>query len=127
MRAALGAVACLGLGLALAAPALAWKGELASGVRPISEVNAKAEKGDVVVVEGTIAEVTPGTGSNTIVKLEDATGSVLIRVPEHMLRNLNEGRAPEVGRKVRVSGSWTRAYLDRDIWGIQAQNAERVE
>jgi hypothetical protein len=113
--------------IGLAAPALAWKGEHATGVRPIAEVAARAESGDFVTVEGTIAEVTTGSGSRTVVKLEDATGSVLVRVPEHLLRHLNEGRAPEVGRHVRVGGTWGHAYLDQDTWGIHAQTAERVE
>jgi hypothetical protein len=115
------------LALALAAPVLAWKGSLASGVQPIAEVRAKAESGDLVTVEGTITEVGSASGSRYVVTLEDGTGSVLVRVPEYLLRQLNEGRAPEKGRRVRVSGQWTRAYLDQDIWGIQASNAERVE
>jgi hypothetical protein len=117
------AFACLWL----AAPAAAWKGELASGVLPIAEVQAKAESGDIVTVEGQITDVGTASGSRLVVTIEDATGSVLVRVPEHMLRNLNGGKDPEVGRKVRVSGKWGHAYLDKEIWGIEAQDAERVE
>ena len=117
------AIACL----SLAAPAAAWKGEHLSGVRPIAEVNTHAESGDLVTVEGTITDVKTGSGSRPVVTLEDATGSVLVRVPEHLLRALNDGRAPEVGRRVRVSGKWGHAYLDKDVWGIHAQDAERVE
>lgn len=113
--------------LALAAPAAAWKGAPASGAQPIAEVKARAEYGDYVVVEGTITEVTTGSGSRQVVTLEDATGSVLIRVPEHLLRRLNEGRDPEVGRRVRVGGTWDHATLDNEIWGIHAQDAERIE
>lgn len=125
MRATLCVLGALALGLA--GPALAWKGSMAAGVRPISEVKEKAESGDIVTVEGTISDVNTGSGSRYVVTLEDKTGSVLIRVPEYLLRDLNEGRAPEVGRQVRVSGKWTRAYLDNDVWGIQAESAERVE
>jgi len=113
--------------LSLAAPAAAWKGELEAGVRPIAEVNTRAESGDLVVVEGRITEVTTGSGSRLVVTLEDATGSVLVRVPEHLLRKLTDGRSPEIGRRVRVSGKWDHAYLDNELWGIHAQNAERVE
>jgi RecJ-like exonuclease len=115
------------LAAALAAPAFAWKGESATGVRPIAEVNAKAESGDFVMVEGTITQVSTASGSRHVVTLEDATGSLLVRVPEHLLRNLNDGRAPEVGRVVRVGGKWTHAYLDQDTWGIEAESAERVK
>ena len=115
------------LALALAAPALAWKGSLVSGVQPIGEVRQKAESGDLVTVEGTITEVGTASGSRYVVTLDDGTGSVLVRVPEYLLRELNGGHAPEKGRRVRVSGQWTRAYLDKDVWGIQASGAERVE
>src|SRR5262245_64397436 len=94
---------------ALAAPAVAWKGSMASGVLPIAEVNAKAESGDFVVVQGHITAVQTGSGSRFVVTLEDDTGSVFVRVPEHLLRKLNDGRAPEVGRHVRVSGKWDHA------------------
>ena len=112
---------------ALAAPASAWKGTLQSGVVPIAEVVAKAESGDYVTVQGTITAVTIGSGSRHVVTLEDGTGSVLVRVPEHLLRSLNEGSAPEVGRTVRVGGTWGHGYLDNEVWGIHAQKAERVE
>ena len=125
MRIACLLVACTAL--TLAAPAVAWKGSLANGVVPIAEVKARAESGDFVMVEGEITDVGTGSGSRRVVTLEDATGSVLIRVPEHLLRSLNEGRDPEVGRHVRVGGTWGQAYLDEDVWGIHAQTAERVE
>ena len=112
---------------ALAAPAAAWKGTLQSGVVPIAEVMAKAESGDFVTVQGTITDVTTGSGSRNVVTLKDASGSVLVRVPEHLLRSLNQGRAPEVDRVVRVGGTWGHGYLDHDVWGIHAQTAERVE
>jgi hypothetical protein len=113
--------------LALAAPAAAWKGELKAGVRPIAEVKARAESGDLVTVEGRIADVATGSGSRLVVTLEDSTGSVLVRVPEHLLRKLNGGHAPEVGIHVRVGGKWDHASLDDETWGIHAQTAERVD
>jgi hypothetical protein len=111
----------------LAGPAAAWKGAMEKGVRPIAEVKAHAESGDYVMVEGEIIEVGPAGGSRLVVTLEDASGSVLVRVPEHLLRHLNEGRDPEVGRRVRVGGKWDHANLDDEVWGIHAQTAERVE
>jgi hypothetical protein len=117
------AIACL----SLAAPAAAWKGEHVSGVRPIAEVNSHAESGDQVTVEGTVTDVKTGSGSRHVVTLEDKSGSVLVRVPEHLLRKLNDGRAPEIGRHVRVSGEWGNASLDKDVWGIHAEYVERVE
>src|SRR5262245_4431462 len=102
--------------LALAAPAMSWKGSLAPGVRPIAEVNAKAESGDLVVVEGRITDVKTGSGSRLVVTLEDETGSVLVRVPEHLLRKLTDGRSPEIGRQVRISGKWDHASLDDTLW-----------
>ena len=113
--------------LSLAVPAAAWKGELKAGVRPIAEVNARAESGDLVTVEGRIADVATGSGSRTVVTLEDASGSVLVRVPENLLRKLNGGHAPEVGTHVRVLGKWGHAALDDQMWGIHAQSAERVD
>ena len=115
------------IGMALSTPAAAWKGELEAGVRPIAEVTERAESGDHVIVEGTITQVGTGSGSRQVVTLEDGTGSVLVRVPEHLLRSLNDGRPPEVGRVVRVGGEWGHAYLDQDTWGIHAQTAERVK
>lgn len=113
--------------LSLAAPAAAWKGPHSSGVQPIDEVKAKAESGDQVTVEGKITDLTTGSGSRRVVTLEDSTGSVLVRVPEHLLRVLNDGKDPQVGRRVRVSGEWGNSYLDHDVWGIHAQDAQRIE
>ena len=120
-------VAITAIALAIAAPATAWKGQLEAEVQPIAQVNEKAQSGDRVVVQGHITEVTVGSGSRHIVTLEDDTGSVLVRVPEHLIRHLAEGRDPEVGSHVRVAGEWAHAYLDQEIWGIHAQDAERVE
>jgi hypothetical protein len=79
------------------------------------------------MVQGHISDVDLGSGSRPIVTLKDDTGSVLIRVPEYLLRELIDGRSPQIGAHVRIVGKWTHAYLDQDIWGIHAQTAERVE
>ena len=124
MRAVLiASLACL----VLSAPALAWKGQPAKGVPTLAQVTENAEKGDVLVVEGTITKLGTASGSARLVTLDDGTGTVLVRVPENMLRRLNGGNDPRVGRKVRVSGRWDHAYLDKDIWGIQALDAEPIE
>jgi DNA/RNA endonuclease YhcR with UshA esterase domain len=113
--------------LVLAAPAAAWKGAPATGTSTIEEVTANAEKGDIVLVEGVITDLGTASGTTRLVTLDDGTGTVLVRVPENMLRRLNGGNDPQLGRRVRVSGRWDQAYLDRDVWGIQALDAERVE
>jgi hypothetical protein len=114
------------LGSLIAAPSLAWEGALASKVRSISEVVKRAESGDRVVVEGRVTNVELGSGSRYIVTLNDGSGSVYIRVPEHLIRHIADGDTPQVGTNVRVGGKWTHAYLDNDTWGIHAQTAERV-
>lgn len=68
-----------------------------------------------------------GSGSRYIVTLEDGTGSVPVRVPEHLLRKVGGGRTPQNGIRARVGGQWTHAYMDDETWGIHAQTAERVE
>jgi len=124
MRAALiASFACL----VLAAPALAWKGQPVKGTPSIAAVTENAEKGDILVVEGTITELGTASGSARLVTLDDGTGTVLVRVPENMLRRLNGGNDPQVGRRVRVTGRWDHAYLDKNVWGLQALDAERVE
>ena len=80
-----------------------------------------------MTVEGTITDVGTASGSTILVTLEDDSDSVLVRVPDHMLRELNEGRSPQEGRRVGVTGKWGHAYLDDSVWGIEAQNAYRIE
>lgn len=123
MRLLLATLACL----TLSAPAFAWKGQPPKGTSSLAEVHAKAEKGDIVVVEGVIAEIGTASGTARLVTLDDGTDTVLVRVPENMLRRLNDGKEPQLGRRVRVSGRWDHAYLDKDVWGIQALDAERAE
>jgi hypothetical protein len=62
--------------------------------------------------------------SRHVVTLEDATGSVLVRVPEHLLRALNEG-ASRRSDAVCAGGGGHAALDDRQ--GIHAQTAQRVE
>ena len=94
--------------------------------KSIAEIRASAKEGDLVTVEGRITDVRTGSGSRQIVTLEDDSDRVLIRVPEYLLRELNEGRDPQVGNRVRVSGKWGHAYLDEGVWGLQAEHAERL-
>ena len=42
-------------------------------------------------------DVSIGSGSRYIAILEDATGSVPVRVPEHLRRTIGEGRTPGTG------------------------------
>jgi hypothetical protein len=99
----------------------------AADVQSVADLRASAKEGQNVTVEGRITDVGTASGSRRLVTLEDDTGTVLIRVPEHLLRHLNGGNDPQVGRRVRVNGKWGHAYLDQDVWGIQAESAERIE
>jgi len=109
--------------LLLAPPALSWK-DAPAKVHSISEVQEKAEAGDYVVVEGRVTDVSIGSGSRYIAILEDASGSVPVRVPEHLRRHFGDGRTPGTGGRFRVGGKWTHAYMDQTIWGIHAQKVE---
>ena len=104
------------LTLLLAAPASAWKNESAGPAMTIAHVQENAERGDFVVVEGEIASVHSGHGNVMIVMLRDATGTVPLRVPNHLLRKFAGGTAKggagptgvkaEVGNRVRVRGDF---------------------
>ena len=87
----------------------------------------RAEAGDYVVVEGRVVNVSMGSGSRYIAILEDETGSLPVRLPEHLRRSFGEGRTPGTGGRFRVGGKWTKAYLDDSTWGIHAQKVERLE
>lgn len=108
-------------------PGLAWKGESASGVRPISEVLEKAEEGDYVAVEGEVVSVESGPGSLRLATLDDGTGEVVVAVPEHLRRNIEREPGDDpVGARFRVSGKWDHGYLAQDRYGIRAQQIERL-
>ena len=136
LRSVIGSLAFV-LTFALAAPASAWEGELAGLVRPIAEVQEKAEPGDFVVVEGEVADVTTGNGSLVVVIFKDASGSVPLVVPNHLQRHLAgggptggsgpDGIDPKVGARARVGGRWDHKHMDDGIWGIRAQRVERIE
>lgn len=113
--------------LLLAVACLAFAAAAAAAGKSIAEVRASAKEGDLVTVEGRIVDVGTASGSVVLVKLEDDSDTVLVKVPDHMLRKLNGGKSPEEGRRVRVSGRWAHAYLDQGIWGIEAEYAERIE
>jgi hypothetical protein len=123
--------------LALAAPAVAWKGDLLAGVKSIAEVQEKAERGDYVVVQGEVVKVSTGSGSTMIVTLEDDSGTVLLAVPSHLRRHFAgggpkggsgpTGARPKVGRKAQVAGLWDNGTLKDDIWGIRVQKVHPIE
>lgn len=123
--------------LALAVPALAWKGEMSGGVKSIAEVHEKAERGDHVVVQGEVVDVTTGNGSTLIVVLEDATGTVYLAVPGHLRRKFAggspaggsgpKGATPQIGRVAQVAGLWDKEPLNGDEWGIRVQEAHPIE
>jgi hypothetical protein len=117
----------LALLIASLAPGLAWKGETRGSVRPIAEVLANAESGDVISVEGKVLDTTTGSGSLLIAILQDETGQVHVAVPESLTRKLDMqlGEAAH-GQRYRVSGRWDHKHLDADTWGIYAQQIERL-
>jgi len=102
--------------------------------RPIAEVQQKAESGDYVVVEGTVKDYFMGNGSNMVVILEDASGSLPLVVPNSMLRRFAGGTAsggsgptgaePTIGNRARVGGRWDHKPMDYDTWGIYVSRAE---
>lgn len=125
--------ACLAA-LVLPAPAEAWKGELTEGVKTIAEVKEKAEDGDYVVVEGEVADVQWGEGNRMFVTFQDDTDSVLMEVPNHLMRHFAGGSAkggsgpsgaePKIGARARVGGDWNQSFMEDGTWGIRVQRVE---
>jgi hypothetical protein len=117
----------LALLIACLAPGLAWKGENSGSVRPIAEVLANAESGDVVSIEGTVVNTTTGSGSLLIAILQDETGQVHVAVPESLTRKLDMRPGEATGGQLyRVIGRWDQKQMDADTWGIYAQQIERL-
>ena len=117
----------LALLVALLVPAIAWKGGTSGSVRPIAEVLAKAESGDVVSIEGTVVNTTTGSGSLLIAILQDETGQVHVAVPDSLTRALDMRPGEATGGQLyRVSGRWDHQHMDADTWGIYAQAIERI-
>ena len=122
---------------AFAATAFAWKGEMAGLVQPIAVVQEKAESGDFVVVEGTVADVRTGGGSTTIVIFKDSSGTLPLAVPNSLLRKLAgttaqggagpSGVSPKIGKSARVGGKWGHSPMDDDTWGIRVQRVEPLD
>ena len=86
----------LALLIACLAPGLAWKGENSGRVQPIATVLAKAELGDIVAIEGSVANTTTGGGSRMVALLKDDSGEVMVVVPDSLIRKLDM-RTGEVG------------------------------
>ncbi len=122
--------------LAFAGASAAWEGELAGSVRPIAEVQKMAESGDYVVVEGTVKDYFEGNGSTMIVVFEDASGSLPLMVPNHLLRQFAgasptgqggagpTGAEPTIGNRARIGGRWDHKPMEPDTWGIHVQRVE---
>jgi hypothetical protein len=123
--------------LAVALPALAWKGEPLDGVKSIAEVQEKAERGDYVAVEGEVVDVKTGNGSTLIVVLEDDSGTVYLAIPGHLRRHFAGGSStggsgptgatPKRGRMAQVAGLWDKETLNGDEWGIRVQKVHPIE
>ncbi len=135
-RVVIGAFGCP-LALPFAAPVTAWKGEVIGGLKSIAEVQANAELGDYVVVQGEVVDVRLGNGNVVIVMFRDDTGIVPLRIPNHLQRHFAgggpkggsgpDGASPQVGRRARVGGQWNHAAMDDDTWGIRVQQVEPLQ
>ena len=136
LRLATGSILLL-LVFVLAAPGLAWKGELRRGVVPIAEALENAEIGDFVVVEGEVARIGKAHGGRLVVFLSDDTGEVPLVVPNHLQRSFAPGGStgatgpagvrPQLGRRVRVGGLWDEAKLSGTQQGIRVQKVDLLE
>jgi len=118
----------LALLAALLVPALAWKGARSGSVLPIAVVLEKAESGDLISVEGWVADSTTGSGSLMVVTLQDETGQVLVAVPDSLIRKLDARHGEAAGgQRYRVTGRWDHQHMNTDTWGIHAQQIERLQ
>jgi hypothetical protein len=117
----------LALLIALLVPVLAWKGGSAAGVLPIAQVLEKAESGDVVSIEGKVANSTTGSGSLLIAIFQDESGQVAVAVPDSLMRKLDVRMGEAAGgQRYRVTGRWGHKHMDEGTWGIYAQEIERL-
>ena len=113
--------------IACLAPGLAWKGEHAGMVQPISAVLAQAEPGDIVAVEGSVSNTTTGGGNRIVAVLKDDSGEVMVVVPESLTRKLDMRTGEAAGgQRYRVIGRWDHGQMDTETWGIYAQQIERL-
>jgi hypothetical protein len=117
----------LALLVALLVPVLAWKGENGGSVRPIAEVLELAESGDIVTIEGRVANSTTGSGSMLVAIFEDASGQVPVAVSDSLMRQLDVRTGEAAGgQRYRVTGRWANKQMDQETWGIKAQQIERL-
>lgn len=101
----------------LALPAVAFKGQLAKRALPIETVREIAEKGDPVTIAGRVVAV----DNEKIFKIEDASGSMYVRIPESVRRKWG---TPKRNDSLVCQGQYAQAYLDKDIWGVHCQRIE---
>ena len=120
-------VLSLALLIACLAPGLAWKGENSGRVQPIATVLAKAESGDIVAIEGSVANTTTGGGSRMVAVMKDDSGEVMVVVPDSLIRKLDMRTGEAAGgQRYRVIGRWDHGQMDTETWGIYAQQIERL-
>ncbi len=97
--------------------ATAWDAPPAGAIS-IAEARERAETGDYIVIEGVVVE----KKSDTYYEIEDATGRMIIVIPEHLIRS--EG-APEDSETVRVGGKFDHKKLDKSVEGVRVMNLWR--
>jgi hypothetical protein len=96
-------------------------------VQPISAVLAQAEPGDIVAIEGSVSNTTTGGGNRLVAVLKDASGEVMVVVPESLTRKLDMRTGEAAGgQRYRVIGRWDHGQMDMETWGIYAQQIERL-
>ncbi len=94
----------------------------------IEEVRTNAEVWDFVTIEGRVVRKTSGL----FFQLEDDTGTMTVRIPNHVTRELG---IPKLNERIRVAGKfdhktlWTKgdhnAKPDSPYWGIRVARMDR--
>lgn len=97
--------------------ASAWNAPPA-GVITIAEARERAETGDYMVIEGIVI----AKKSDTYFEIEDATGRMIIVIPDYLIRS--EG-APADSELVRVAGKYDHKKLDKSVEGLRVMTLWR--
>jgi uncharacterized protein YdeI (BOF family) len=97
--------------------ASAWNAPPA-GVITIAEARERAETGDYMVIEGIVI----AKKSDTYFEIEDATGRMVIVIPDYLIRS--EG-APAESELVRVAGKYDHKKLDKSVEGLRVMTLWR--
>lgn len=97
----------------------AWNAPPAGPI-PIAEVRERAETGDYMVIEGIVI----GSKNGTYFEIEDATGRMLVAIPDYLIRKEGEPADDEL---IRVAGKYDRGKLDKSVEGLRVMTLWRGE